>query len=59
MISRANKWPAYHLDFGTWRPNILIVMTLIGVAVGFSWLGVYTPDKWITATAIYIIGCEL
>lgn len=33
-------------------------MTLIGVAVGFSWLGVYTPNKWVTATAIYVLGCE-
>ena len=45
-------------DFGNWRPNILIVMTLIGVAVGFSWLGVYTPDKWMSAVALYILGSE-
>ncbi|KAG8982054.1 hypothetical protein FRC05_000196 [Tulasnella sp. 425] len=43
-------------DFGTWRPNVLIVMTMIGVAAGFSWLGISTPDKWEAATAIYILG---
>ena len=46
-------------DFGNWRPNILIIMTLLGVAVGFSWLGVHTPDKWMSATALYILGSEL
>ena len=46
------------LDFGNWRPNILIVMTFLGVAVGFSWLGVHTPDKWMFAVALYILGSE-
>ena len=46
-------------DFGNWRPNILIVMTLLGVAVGISWLGVYTPDKWMSAAALYILGGKL
>ena len=43
-------------DFGNWRPNILIVMTLLSIAVGFSWLGVYTPDKWMSAAVLYILG---
>ena len=46
------------LDFGNWRPNILIVMTLLGIAVGFSWLGVHTPDKWMSAVALHILGSE-
>ena len=46
-------------DFGNWRPNILIVMTLLGVVVGFSWLDVYTPDKWMSAAVLYILGGEL
>ena len=43
-------------DFGTWRPNILIVLTLAAIAIGFGSLGIHTPDKWMTATVIYIIG---
>ena len=46
-------------DFGSWRPNILIVVTLLGVVVGFSWLGVHTPDKWMSAAVLYILGSEL
>ena len=45
-------------DFGTWRPNILIVLTVISIAIGFSWLGVHTADQWKSAAALYIIGCE-
>jgi Vacuole effluxer Atg22 like len=43
-------------DFGTWRPSILIVLTVIGVAVGFAWLGVHTPDKWQYGAGLYIVG---
>ncbi|KAH0537071.1 hypothetical protein FGG08_006112 [Glutinoglossum americanum] len=43
-------------DFGTWRPNILIVLSIIAWAVGFGWLGVHTPDKWEVATGMYIVG---
>ncbi|MCJ1263363.1 hypothetical protein MMC22_003233 [Lobaria immixta] len=44
-------------DFGTWRPNILIGLTVISIAIGFSWLGVHTADQWKSAAALYIIGC--
>jgi hypothetical protein len=43
-------------DFGTWRPYILIVSTIISVAVSFAWLGVESADKWQTAIGLYIIG---
>ncbi|MCJ1463328.1 hypothetical protein MMC07_001935 [Pseudocyphellaria aurata] len=43
-------------DFGTWRPNFLIVLTVIAIAIGFSWLGVHTPDQWQSAVGLYIIG---
>lgn len=33
-------------DFGTWRPWIVIVNTAVAIAIGFGWLGIYTPDKW-------------
>lgn len=46
-----------HADFGTWRPNILIVLTVIAIAIGFSWLGVHSADQWQNAVALYIIGC--
>ena len=45
-------------DFGTWRPYILIVQTLIGVTIGFAWLGVHTAEKWEYAAALYIVGGE-
>jgi MFS-type transporter involved in bile tolerance (Atg22 family) len=43
-------------DIGTWRPNILIVLSIIAYAVGFAWLGVHTEDKWQIAAGLYIIG---
>ena len=43
-------------DFGTWRPWILIVQTAIGIAIGFGWLGVHTPDQWKYAAGLYIVG---
>ncbi|KAL2858460.1 MFS general substrate transporter [Aspergillus pseudoustus] len=43
-------------DIGTWRPNILIVLSIIAYAVGFAWLGVHTEDKWQIAVGLYIVG---
>lgn len=43
-------------DFGHWRPNILIVLSFIAYAIGFSWLGVHTGDKWQIAAGLYIVG---
>lgn len=43
-------------DFGTWRPNILIVLSVIAYAVGFGWLGVHTQDKWVVGVGLYIVG---
>ena len=45
-------------DFGSWRPYILIVQTLIGVAIGFAWLSVHSAKKWEYAAALYIVGCK-
>ncbi|KAI9820222.1 MAG: hypothetical protein M1827_005844 [Pycnora praestabilis] len=45
-----------YADFGTWRPNILIVLSIIAFAIGFGWLGIHTPDKWQAATGMYIVG---
>jgi hypothetical protein len=42
-------------DFGTWRPNILIVLSLIAWGVGFGWLGVHDPSKWEVACGLYIV----
>ena len=47
-----------NLDFGPWRPNILIVQSLIAIAIGFGWLGIHTPEKWFIGTIMYIIGRE-
>lgn len=43
-------------DLGNWRPNILIVFSVIAYAVGFAWLGVHTADKWRTGVGLYIVG---
>jgi hypothetical protein len=46
-------------DFGTWRPNILIVLSLIAWGIGFGWLGVHDPSKWEVATGMYIVGRKI
>ncbi|EFX06261.1 autophagy protein [Grosmannia clavigera kw1407] len=43
-------------DFGQWRPNILIVLSIMAYAIGFAWLGVHTEDKWRIGTGLYIVG---
>lgn len=43
-------------DFGTWRPNILIVLSVIAYAIGFGWLGVHTQERWHIAVGLYIVG---
>ncbi|PWY73584.1 MFS general substrate transporter [Aspergillus heteromorphus CBS 117.55] len=43
-------------DFGNWRPNILIVLSLIAYAIGFAWLGVHDPDQWHVGVGLYIVG---
>lgn len=43
-------------DFGTWRPNILLFLSVVAYAVGFAWLGVFTETKRQVAAALYIIG---
>jgi MFS-type transporter involved in bile tolerance (Atg22 family) len=43
-------------DFGNWRPNILIVLSVIAYALGFAWLGVHTADKWQIGVGLYIVG---
>ncbi|MCJ1281264.1 hypothetical protein MMC26_000582 [Xylographa opegraphella] len=45
-----------YADFGTSRPNILIVLSICAFAIGFGWLGLHTPDKWEAATGLYIVG---
>ncbi|KAJ5444597.1 uncharacterized protein N7458_008469 [Penicillium daleae] len=43
-------------DFGNWRPNILIALSIIAWAIGFGWLGVHTSDKWQVGVGLYIVG---
>lgn len=43
-------------DFGTFRPNILIVLSLIAWGIGFGWLGVHTADDWQIGLGLYIVG---
>jgi MFS-type transporter involved in bile tolerance (Atg22 family) len=43
-------------DFGSWRPNILIVLSIIAFGIGFGWLGVHTEDKWHIGVGLYIVG---
>ena len=43
-------------DFGYWRPNILIVLSLVAYGIGFGWLGVHTEEKWHIGAGLYIVG---
>ncbi|PLB47951.1 autophagy-related protein Atg22B1 [Aspergillus steynii IBT 23096] len=43
-------------DFGKWRPNILIGLSIIAYGIGFGWLGVHTADKWHIGVGLYIVG---
>jgi MFS-type transporter involved in bile tolerance (Atg22 family) len=57
-------------DYGVWRPHITTGFTILGWGVSFGWLGVMTPDKyvsyltirgdanrrWQVGTALYILG---
>ena len=45
-----------YADFGTFRPNILIVLSLIAFGLGFGWLGVHHQEQWRTGLGLYIIG---
>ncbi|KAL4996944.1 autophagy-related protein 22-like protein [Aspergillus recurvatus] len=43
-------------DFGTWRPNILIGLSVVAYAIGFGWLGVHDAEKWHIGVGLYIVG---
>jgi len=43
-------------DFGSWRPNILIILSIFAYAIGFGWLGVHTENKWRIGVGLYIVG---
>lgn len=43
-------------DFGSSRPNILIVLSIFAFGIGFGWLGVHAADQWEVATGMYIVG---
>ena len=45
-----------YADFGSFRPNILIVLSLIAFGIGFGWLGVHEEDQWQTGLGLYIVG---
>ena len=45
-------------DFGSSRPNILIVLSIVAFGIGFGWLGVHTANRWEVATGMYIVGRE-
>ncbi len=43
-------------DFGTWRPNILIGLSIIAYGIGFGWLGVHKEEDWHIGVGLYIVG---
>ncbi|KAL4807053.1 autophagy-related protein 22-like protein [Aspergillus unguis] len=43
-------------DFGTWRPNILIGLSLVAYGIGFGWLGVHDAEKWHVGVGLYMVG---
>lgn len=45
-------------DFGSSRPSILIVLSIVAFGIGFGWFGVHAADQWKVATGMYIVGRE-
>ncbi|KAI4106862.1 MAG: hypothetical protein LQ339_002834 [Xanthoria mediterranea] len=45
-----------YADFGSSRPNILIVLSVVAFGIGFGWLGVHTANKWEIAAGMYVVG---
>jgi MFS-type transporter involved in bile tolerance (Atg22 family) len=45
-----------YADFGTWRPNILIVLSFLAWGIGFGWLGVHEAQDWKIGAGMYIVG---
>lgn len=43
-------------DFGSFRPYILVVVSLVAYGIGFGWLGVHTVDDWQQGLGLYITG---
>lgn len=43
-------------DFGTFRPNILIVVSIVAWGIGFGWLGVHTTNNWQAGLGLYMVG---
>ena len=43
-------------DFGSWRPWLLIIQSIVAYGVGFGWLGVHEESKWRAAVGLYIVG---
>ncbi|KAI5476338.1 hypothetical protein MNV49_007851 [Pseudohyphozyma bogoriensis] len=45
-----------YADFGTWRPKILYIFTLLAIVDSFAWMGVTKPGQWVAATVLYVLG---
>ncbi|GMK57443.1 hypothetical protein CspeluHIS016_0402770 [Cutaneotrichosporon spelunceum] len=43
-------------DYGSWRPHIVTIATVIGWGACFGWLGVMSPPRWRAGTVLYIWG---
>ena len=45
-----------YADFGSFRPWILILWSIVAFGIGFGWLGIHSPDNYGAATGMYIVG---
>ena len=43
-------------DFGSWRPWLLIMQSIVAYGVGFGWLGVHDESRWPAAVGLYLVG---
>jgi hypothetical protein len=43
-------------DFGNFRPNILIALSIVAWGIGFGWMGVHEESKWQYGLGLYIVG---
>lgn len=45
-----------YADFGTFRPYILIGLSILAWGIGFGWLGVHEEPQWQYGLGLYIVG---
>lgn len=45
-----------YADYGRWRPWLLIIWTVIGIAASLAFFGLIKPSDWALASGFYVLG---